>query len=118
MLTVLKDFWPAVQNMSPDDWSREPKQTRLTHGAGVVALGLVMDAIAERHRDRGLPSRAEFAGDLGHLRPVCRWSEGYWEFGPGVQRKWNEIQNTPRDIQVLANYLLVQYKVLVWNKAG
>jgi DGQHR domain-containing protein len=115
MLAVLKDFWGAVRDVFPDDWDRKPKQTRLTHGAGVVALGFVMDAIAERHRDGGLPSRAEFVGDLGQLRPVCRWSEGYWEFGPGVQRKWNEIQNTPRDVQVLANYLLVQYKARVWS---
>ena len=33
-------------------------------------------------------------------------------------RKWNEIQNTHKDIQLLANYLLVQYKARVWNKAG
>jgi hypothetical protein len=32
-------------------------------------------------------------------------------------RKWNEIQNTHKDIQLLANYLLVQYKSRVWNRA-
>ena len=35
-----------------------------------------------------------------------------------MQRKWNEIQNTHRDIQILANYLLVQYKAKVWNKTA
>ena len=39
-----------------------------------------------------------------------------WDFGPGDQRKWNEVQNTHRDIRTLANYLLVQYKALVWNQ--
>ena len=38
--------------------------------------------------------------------------------GRGRMRKWNEIQNTPKDIQLLANYLLVQYKERVWNAAG
>ena len=38
-------------------------------------------------------------------------------FCPGCQRKWNEIQNTSKDIQLLANYLLVQHKSLVWNKS-
>jgi hypothetical protein len=50
------------------------------------------------------------------LVEVCRWTDGYWDFGPGVQRKWNEVQNTPKDIQMLANYLMVQYKALVWSR--
>jgi len=45
-----------------------------------------------------------FRADLEALKPVCPWTEGHWEFGPGVLRKWNEVQNTPKDIQVLANY--------------
>ena len=32
------------------------------------------------------------------------------------RRRWNEIQNTARDIQVLSNHLLVRYKALVWNR--
>jgi hypothetical protein len=30
-----------------------------------------------------------------------------------VQLKWNEIQNTPRHVQMLANYLLVQYNARI-----
>jgi hypothetical protein len=86
------------------------------HGAGIVSMGFLMDAIADRYRRRGMPSEDMFAKDLKPLRDVCRWTDGYWEFGPGVQRKWNEIQNTPKDIQVLANYLLVQYKNRVWTR--
>ena len=48
--------------------------------------------------------------------PGYVWTDGYWDFGPGCQRKWNEIQNTSKDVQLLANYLLLQYKSLVWNK--
>jgi DGQHR domain-containing protein len=118
MLTVLKDFWGAVQDVFPTDWNRKPKQTRLTHGAGVVALGIVMDTIADRLRDRGVPTRAAFAADLERLRPVCRWSEGYWEFGPGMRRKWDEIQNTPNDANLLMNYFRIQYKIRVWDLAA
>ena len=85
------------------------------HGAGIVSLGFTMDAIAERYRHLGVPSREQFDADLTPLRAVCRWTDGYWHFGPGQQRKWNEIQNTSKDIQLLANYLLYQYKALVWN---
>jgi hypothetical protein len=75
-----------------------------------------MDAIAERHRRMTIPTENQFVADLEPLRDICRWTDGYWNFGPGCQRKWNEIQNTSKDIQLLSNYLLVQYKSLVWNQ--
>ena len=89
---------------------------RLMHGAGIISLGFLMDAIADRHRQLRIPPPDVFAGDLLPLRDECRWTDGYWDFGPGAQRKWNEIQNTTRDIQVLSNHLLVRYKALVWNR--
>jgi hypothetical protein len=58
-----------------------------------------------------------FVEDLSALRDICRWTDGYWDFGPGRQRKWNEIQNTPKDIELLANYLLTQYKSRVWSRS-
>ena len=115
MLAVLKAYWAAVAGVLAEAWGRKPKESRLLHGAGVVALGFVMDAIADRVRDTGLPTEAQFRADLTALKPVCRWTDGHWEFGPGLLRKWNDVQNTPKDLQVLANYLLVQYKNRVWN---
>jgi hypothetical protein len=117
MLKVLHAFWWAVADAFPDAWRIPPRRSRLMHGAGIVSIGFVMDAIADRYRQAGLPAREQFRADLEPLREVCRWTDGYWDFGPGVQRKWNEIQNTSRDIQLLANYLLVQYKARVWNRA-
>jgi hypothetical protein len=76
----------------------------------------LMDAISDRHHQAPIPSAELFTSDLEPMREVCRWTDGYWEFGPGVQRKCNEIQNTPKDIQLLANYLLVQYKARVWTR--
>jgi hypothetical protein len=118
MLGVLKAFWSAVRTVFRPAWGLPPQRSRLMHGAGVVGLGFVMDAIADRHRQVGAPSEEQFRADLEPLREVCRWTDGYWEFGPGVQRKWNEVQNTHKDIQLLANYLLVQYKALVWNRVA
>ncbi len=116
MLEVLKAFWEAVSGVFDDAWGFPPKRSRLMHGAGIVSLGFVMDAIAERHRSEGMPSASDFEKDLVPLKAVCRWTDGYWDFGPGCHRKWNEIQNTSKDVQLLANYLLVQYKSLVWNR--
>ena len=118
MLDLLRAFWSAVAEVFPDAWGISPRRSRLMHGAGIVSIGFVMDAIADRYRPCGLPTKEQFAGDLEPLREACRWTDGYWDFGPGMQRKWNEIQNTHRDIQILANYLLVQYKARVWNKVS
>jgi DGQHR domain-containing protein len=118
MLEVLYSFWSAAKQVFEAEWGLPPKRCRLLHGAGVVCLGFVMDAIADRYRAKGLPTKAQFVRDLTALAPVCRWSEGHWDFGPGQQRKWNEIQNTSKDIQLLSNYLLLQYKGLVWNKSS
>src|SRR5262249_42554576 len=97
-------------------WGLPPRRSRLMHGAGIISLGFLMDAIADRHRSSVFPTEEQFAGDLYPLTPVCRWTDGFWDFGPGCQRKWNEVQNTSKDIQLLANYLLIQYKNLVWNR--
>jgi len=86
------------------------------HGAGIVSIGFLMDAIAGRYQLTGPPTIEQFRDDLIPLRKVCRWTDGYWDFGPGDQRKWNEIQNTHRDIQILTNYLVLKYKALVWNQ--
>lgn len=118
MLSVLTSFWGAVRDVFDDAWGLPPKRSRLMHGAGVVSMGFVMDAIAERHRAAGFPTTEAFGEDLAPLKDVCRWTDGYWDFGPGCQRKWNEIQNTSKDIQLLSNYLLVQYKSIVWSRGS
>ena len=86
------------------------------HGVGIISLGFLMDAITDRYWRITLPSQKEFAEDLGALRDVCRWTHGHWDFGPHAQRKWNELQNTPKDIQRLTNYLLFEYKARVWSQ--
>jgi DGQHR domain-containing protein len=116
MLKVLYRFWEAVSTVFAEDWNLPPRRSRLVHGAGIVTMGFLMDAICDRFRTQGTPSVDEFINDLFPLKPFCRWTNGYWEFGPGAQRKWNEIQNIPRDIQLLSNYMLVLYKQQVWNK--
>ena len=83
------------------------------HGAGIVTMGFLMDAIADRHRSERLPSRQSFRTDLAAIKSECRWTDGYWIFGPGRERKWNEIQNTSKDIQLLSNHLLVLFRSAV-----
>lgn len=115
MLQLLKSFWAAVQHVFSDGWGRPSRQSRLMHGAGVVSLGLLMDAIADRYRMDHPPTESQFRGDLLPLRGVCRWTYGFWDFGGGDRRRWNEIQNTSKDVDLLSNHLLTQYKSLVWD---
>jgi DGQHR domain-containing protein len=115
MLGLLKAYWTAVREVFDDAWGQPPRQSRLMHGAGIVSMGFVMDAVADRHLDVAEPTPAEFHSELLPLRPICKWTSGTWDFGPGFQRRWNEVQNTSKDIVLLADYLLNQYRERVWR---
>ena len=118
IIAILKNYWGAVKTVFNVAWGRPPRESRLMHGAGIISLGFLMDAIADRHRKKRIVDRDTFAKDLEPIREECRWTDGYWNFGPGAQRKWNEVQNTTRDIQVLSNHLLLRYKALVWSRGN
>jgi DGQHR domain-containing protein len=118
MLRLLKDYWAAVAGVFADAWGRSPKESRLSGGPGVVALGFVMDAVVDRRRHAGLPTRAEFEAALEALKPACRWTGGVWEFGPERRREWNDLQNTPGDVRLLSDYLAKQYRALAGDRAG
>ena len=113
MLSILFEFWAAVRDVFSDAWGLSPRKSRLMHGAGVVSMGLVMDAIAESYRREGprALTRDLFREELDPLRSECRWTSGFWEFRSGERRRWNEIQNVTRDIQALSDHLLGRYRI-------
>jgi len=115
MLSIVNDFWTAVREAFPDAWGKPPRRSRLMHGAGVLAMGYVMDAIADRYRANTLTPEL-FHADLQPLVEICSWTHGYWDFGAGDFRKWNEVQNTSKDVFKLAHLLLVEYKRRVWSR--
>ena len=47
MLDLLNAFWSAVNEVFKDAWGKPPRKSRLMHGAGVMSLGFVMDAIGD-----------------------------------------------------------------------
>jgi DGQHR domain-containing protein len=110
MLWLLKHYWTAVRDTFPEAWALPPRRSRLMHGVGIVGMGFVMDAIVDRYRQTRIPTAEDFRSDLAEIKEVCRWTDGWWEFGPQYLRRWNELQNTPRDIQLLTNFLLWAYK--------
>jgi len=64
MIEALHSFWRAVSRVFEDAWALPPKRSRLMHGAGIISLGLMMDAISERRRPGGVPSTRQFVDDL------------------------------------------------------
>ena len=110
VLLMLHNFWTAVAELFEDAWEGTPRTSRLVHGAGIVSMGFVMDAIAERFDATATPSVGGFREGLLPLVDACYWTEGIWPFGDGRERRWNELQNTPRDIEILSDYLLLEYR--------
>jgi len=72
-----------------------------------------MDAIADAHRESGAALFEVYRAELGSLKSDVdgRVASGICVLG--LQRKWNELQNTSRDIQLLSNYLLIRYRARV-----
>jgi DGQHR domain-containing protein len=103
MLTVVKNFWEAVRWVFPNAFGKPPRRSRLMHGVGIVSLGFVMDAIAVDCPAGRMPQREDFASALQQLEPACHWTAGTWDFG-STQRRWNDLQNTPRDMKLLTDY--------------
>jgi hypothetical protein len=110
IMMTLKIFWHAVATTFHDAWENPPTKSRLTHGAGIISLGYVMDAICGRYAQKAFLTQEEFAQELSTIESACAWTTGEWKFSGGGLRKWNDLQNTPKDIELLAHHLLSRYR--------
>lgn len=105
--SVLFLFWSAVKETFPEAWGRSPKQSRLMHGAGIRAVGKLMDRIMGSFDVRRPRAAALVRRELNLVKPICHWTDGSWEELGGL--RWNEIQNVPKHIRALSNLLLRNY---------
>jgi DGQHR domain-containing protein len=102
---VLTTFWTAVKHVFPDAWGKPPDKSRLMHGAGIRAMGRLMDRIMASITP-GPPAVKLVVRELKLMAPVCRWTGGAWE---GLNTRWDEIQNVHGHIRLLSNLLLRSY---------
>jgi len=110
MLELLHAFWGAVKATFPEAWGINPRHSRLMHGAGIVAVGNLMDHLVAKHPRRGLPTQSDFQKQLGLIEDWCAWTCGVWKFsGKGQRRPWNAIQNTHQDVALLTEFLQRTY---------
>ncbi|MDH4744214.1 DGQHR domain-containing protein DpdB [Sphingomonas sp. CBMAI 2297] len=101
MYRTLFAYWSAVRDAFPDAWGKKSTQSRLTHSAGIRAMGVLMDQIMVR-ADSTADAEAEVRTSLERLAPHCRWTSGEWD---ELGLKWNQVQSSPQDIQRLAEHL-------------
>lgn len=100
---LISDFYQAVANTFPEAWDRQtPRSSRLVHGAGIIAMGYVMEFLYFSMQSRSLE---DFKHGLNLLEGKTAWTSGEWDFGDR-RPKWNELQNLNRDWMALSNYLL------------
>lgn len=99
-------YWTAVRDTFPDAWGKPPGQSRLMHGAGIRAMGRLMDRIMASIDARQPGASDLVAADLALVAPHCRWTDGQWD---GLGLRWNEIENVPRHIHELSSFLMRTY---------
>jgi hypothetical protein len=101
---VLFLFWSAVRDTFPEAWGKSAKQSRLMHGAGIRAMGRVMDHVMRGINPKSHNARRLVMDSLAPLIKTCHWTSGRWEELDGLS--WNEVQNLPRHIQLLSSVLV------------
>jgi DGQHR domain-containing protein len=103
---VLLTYWQAVRNTFPGAWGLPPTESRLMGGVGIRAMGRLMERVmahVDVHESDPVKS-AE--AELALVAGQCRWTSGTWE---ELALPWNEVQNTPRHISNLSNFLARAY---------
>ena len=104
---ILIVFWTAVKNTFPDAWGRPPQNSRLMHGAGLTAMGRLMDRIMPHIQHDNNTAIKQAMNQLSYIKPHCHWTSGNWEELGNL--KWNEIQNMSRHVKALSNHLIRKY---------
>ncbi|MFN9110933.1 MAG: hypothetical protein ACK5XN_12790, partial [Bacteroidota bacterium] len=104
---LVSNFFDAVKRVWPEAWhGQNPTTSRLLHGAGIQAMGDVMEVLAQRAEARTIE---EFRKGLECLKGKTAWTCGEWELS-GEVRRWNSLQNVNRDIALLKHYLVTIVK--------
>ena len=104
---LINEYFEAVSDVFGGEWTgMSPRHSRLRHGAGIVSMGFVMDLL---YSATDADKKARFVPALQLLKPHTAWTSGNWSIGQS-EFAWNDIQNTPSDIDLLARHLVASTK--------
>ena len=110
MYGLIVQFWTEVKRAFPQAWGLPPEQSRLMHSAGIAAIGALMDHLMPRAAQHAAP--AEFFGrTLRDIAPNCAWTRGRW---PDMDRAWNQVESTAKDIRNLSDQLIRLSAICSW----
>lgn len=102
-VALIDEFFTAVAKVFGGEWTgMSPRHSRLRHGAGIIAMGFVMDLLYSNH---GARKAEHFAEGLELLKPFTAWTKGNWPIS-NYEIPWNDLQNTPQDIDILTRHLV------------
>ncbi|WP_077693791.1 MULTISPECIES: DGQHR domain-containing protein DpdB [Nocardiopsis] len=99
-------YWTAVRDTFPYAWGLPPTKSRLMHGVGIRSMGRLMDRVmanVDIHSDDAVDSACK---ELALIKSECHWTRGRWS---ELNVTWSELQNTPRHISTLSNFLIRVY---------
>jgi DGQHR domain-containing protein len=99
-------YWSAVRDVFPDAWGKPATESRLMHGAGIRAMGLLMDRVLVIVDPRSPGAPTEIRKQVDLIAPYCRWTSGTWD---QINVAWDAVENVPGQIQTLSNYLIRVY---------
>lgn len=103
---VLLAYWGAVRDVFPGAWGLPATESRLMGGVGIRSMSRLMDRVVA-HIDLEAPDpRAHVQAEIARIAPHCHWTEGTWD---ELGLRWNELQNVPRHISALSNFLVRKY---------
>lgn len=103
---ILITYWTAVQETFPEAWGRPSTESRLMHGVGVRAVARLMDRVMPHVDPHAKDAIGVIKDQLALIAGDCRWDHGTW---PELGLNWDALQNTPRHISMLSNFLIRRY---------
>ncbi|MFA4897331.1 MULTISPECIES: DGQHR domain-containing protein DpdB [Microbacterium] len=99
-------YWNAVRDTFPVAWGKNPTESRLMGGVGIRAMGRLMERVMAHVDIDSADAAAQARLEVGRIAPMCHWTSGSWT---DLGLPWNELQNTPRHISALSNFLARAY---------
>ena len=99
-------YWTAVRDLFPDAWGKPPSKSRLMGGVGIRAMSRLMDRIMAQVDVDAADAGDATMRELRRIEQSCHWTHGTWD---ELGLPWNELQNTPRHISALSNFLARAY---------
>jgi hypothetical protein len=75
-------------------------------GVGIRAMGRLMERVMAHIDVTDAEAVKKTEQELQHVAAACRWTRGTW---PELGLPWDELQNTPRHISALSNFLARTY---------